>query len=146
MAGKIAMIEKRDNMATSDEVQGFQAVAQYLGQQIQALSKDRQQKDRVKQYGDALGKLMNQVKGLAQRGAKKSQQQNGHDPMVEAKVEALMQTTAAKVHAKQLTDQQKLKQKDIAFVKEQRRKDAGTFADIQREKEQSKSRIDSFKE
>ena len=148
-AGKITRITQRDNMATPDEGDGLQEVGNYISQLIGALSSDPQQKQRVKQYGDAIGKLMNEVKGLVQRGAQqrqKLQQQNGHDPMADAKVDALMKSTAAKVHAKQIADSQKLKQKDKAFIHEQRRKDAATFADIQREQVQSKNRLSSFNE
>lgn len=69
LAGKIVQMEQRDNMADFGEAAGLQSVEQYLGMLIQQLSQDPQNADKVKQYGDALGKLQNQTKGLVQRGA-----------------------------------------------------------------------------
>ena len=43
-----------------------------------------------------------------------------------------------------MAHRQKLKQDGEAFVREQRRKDAGAFADIQRQGEQAKSRMKSM--
>jgi len=137
MAGVIVRIEKRDNTGTQDEVQGLSTVAQYIGQWIQQLSSDPQQKERVKAYSDDLGKLVNQVKGLAQRGAQKAQKQNGAnggmDPAAAAKNQSLLigAKTKAAITAAKAKQQQAHKEK--AFVGDQRRQDAKTFADIQRQ-------------
>lgn len=146
-AGKIALIEKRDNVATPDEASGLQAVAQYMGQLLQRLSQNPQEKQRVKQYGDVIGKLMNQVKGLVQRGQEKSQQQNGNgqlDPKDQAKIHGMMATAAAKLHAAQQKDQLKQRQNAEKFVREQRRQDAAAYAEIQRQ--DAKNRMKAFEE
>lgn len=133
LAGVIVRCEKRDNMATAEEAQGMQTVVEYMDNLIQQIASDPAQKQRVKQYGDSLGKLVNQLKGLAQRGAEKAQQgQGGPNGVDKAKVDALMLSTAAKVRAKEMADQQKLKQKDRAFKLDQRRKDAETYHNLQR--------------
>jgi len=143
-AGKIALIEQRDNIGQPEEIQGLQAVAQYLGTLMQQLAQNPQEKQRVKQYGDVLGKLMNQVKGLAQRGQEQqAKQQNGNgglDPETTAKIHAMMATSAAKLHAKQQADALKAKQQSEKFVREERRKDAGAWAEIGREKAKSRMR------
>lgn len=155
MAGKINMIEQTEGKANPDEVVGFNMVNDYVLGLVQQLQQDKQQKQFVKQTMDALGRLMNQVKALGERGqeSRKSQDQNGDGKMAEthAKIEGLMAITAAKVHAKQVADKQKQQQKAEQFVREQRRKDAETFAQIQRDNTQAKqelavNRLKGFKE
>lgn len=135
LAGRIVICEQRDNMATYEEAKGFEAVVGYISLLLQKLAQDQAQKQRVKVYKDTLGRLANQIKGLSQRGAQHQQKQamqNGQNGEVQAKVQAIQMQTAAKIQSKQATDQQKLMQKNQGFIQEQRRKDANTFADIQR--------------
>ncbi len=135
LAGIIVRHETRDNQANTDELAGMQNVAQYIAALIKSISADPTKKQQVKQYSDALGKLMNQVKGLAQRGAEAAAKKNGDgiDPETHAKIGAMMATSQAKLHAKALTDKMKLQQNSERFVREERRKDASTFAEIQRQ-------------
>ncbi len=135
LAGVIVRLEKNGGIADEHDALGLQTVAQYIGGQIQTLVSDPQMKQKVKQYGDVLGKLMNQVKALIQRGQEQKAKQNGNgqDPAAAAKVQAIMMTTAAKLKSKQASDQQKMKQGSEKFVREERREDAKAFADIQRE-------------
>lgn len=74
-AGKIAMMERRDNMADFGEGAGLQELEKYLAALVERLAQDPQQKPRVKQYSDALGKLGNQTKALIQRGVAHQQSQ-----------------------------------------------------------------------
>lgn len=142
MSGVIVRIEKRDNTGTQDEVAGLTTVGSYIGQLIQALATDPEQKQRVRAYSDDLGKLMNQVKGLAQRGQQKAAKQNGNgmDPAAMAKVQATMMATKAKLQGKAAESAQKRQQEQQRFAREQRRKDAETFADIQRQEVESASK------
>jgi hypothetical protein len=134
-AGKIDQLTKRDNMATPEEAQGLAEVNAYLTKLVQQLAQDPAQKAKVKEYMDSIGKLFNEVKGLAQRGQQHAQEQNGNGGLSpeQAKVHMITQTAAAKVSAKQKADDQKLRHKENAFVKGERRKDAEAFAAIQRE-------------
>lgn len=82
LAGKIVQIEQRDNMAGHAEAVGLMNVGGdkespngYIFRAITQLAQDPQQQQKVKQYFDSLGKLMNQVKGIAQRGAEKAQKE-----------------------------------------------------------------------
>lgn len=134
-ASKIHMIEQRDNVGKPDEITGLQSVYQYLGELINRLAQNPEEKQRVKKYMDDIGQLWNQVKGLAQRGQEAAQksQQNGHDPAAIAKAQSTLML--AKVKAKTTIDKAKLtdKQKSESFVRDQRRQDAKALADIQRE-------------
>ena len=136
-AGKIAMIEKRDNVGKPDEIAGLQEVYQYLTGLVQRLEQDPQEKQRVKQYMDAIGNLWNQVKGLAQRGqeqAKKAQQGNGAqvDPQQMVKAQHAERMAAIKEHATARKAAFSEKQRGEQFVRDQRRADAQAFAEIQR--------------
>lgn len=125
LAGKIHQFEQRDNMASFEEATGLQTVAQFIGGLIEEMAQDPQQKERVKQYGDSLGQLTNLIKGLAQRGAEAKAKNNGNgDPTAMAKVQALMMTAGAKIHAKQLADAQKMAHKQQSFEADQHRKNA----------------------
>jgi hypothetical protein len=136
LAGKITMLTRRDNMATFEEATGLQTVSSYIADLVQRVAQDKAEKQRVKQYGDTLGKLNNEIKGLAQRGAEKAQkeaQQNGKNGEMQAKIMAKM--IEAKVKAQIKLQQEELKGKlaDKRTVREERRKDASTFAQIGRE-------------
>ena len=133
LAGEITAVMQSGGVGDAREIIGLKAVNQHIGQLLQIVSQDEANKARVTQYAKALGKLMNEVKGMEQRlaQAQKKQGQNGDDGE-HAKNAAILATTQAKLHAKAMTDKQKLKQKEESFVSEQRRKDAGAFAEIQR--------------
>ncbi len=118
-------------MLPAEKLQGLSAVAQYTAKQIAIIAQDEKEKERVKKYGDALGKIDNELKAFAQRleqQMKKQQQaaaQNGGggmDPKDAAKIQATMamaktkqdlakQSHAARTAQKQLTWEQQMAQK-----------------------------------
>lgn len=136
---KITMIEQRDNMATIDEEVGLKAVIDYTQQLISRLAQNPQEGQRVKQYGDALGQLTNRAKGVAQRGEqarqKESQQAQGPqgNPEAAAKIQSTMMTAAANIQAKRAAHDMKLKQSEQKFILDQRREDAKTYHQMERE-------------
>jgi len=67
MAEVIQRITQTDNMGTMEEVIGLGIVAQNVEQNIQILAADKQQKQNVKEFGDALGKMTNLIKAFGQR-------------------------------------------------------------------------------
>jgi hypothetical protein len=147
LAGVIVRCTKRDNMATADEAAGFNEVAQYIGQLIAQLATDPQQKERVRQYGDDLGKLMNQIKGLVQRGAEQKAKQNGGpNGELQAKVQAQIIGAKAKAKISQAKAAQTQRHKEKAFTAEQRRQDANAFATIQRKGLEAASKMKSTEE
>ena len=132
MAGVVTRIKKTDNIGTMPEIVGLQNVGQMIAQELQKLSQVQSEKRKVKDFGDNLGQLMNEVKGFQQRLTQKNAQNNG-DPEAQAKVQALIQTTQAKLHAKQLSDAQKMAQKEQSFHAEQNRKDLQVLGDQKRQ-------------
>ncbi len=151
MSGVIVRIDKRDRTGTPDEVAGLATVSQYIQQLIQQLATDEQQKERVRQYSDDLNGLNNDLKGLAQRGAEKAQQQNGAQANGEAqaamaKVQAQIQADQAmaqmELRTKQAEFKQEMAQDAERFAREQRQDDAAAFADIQRERVMTQAEVD----
>lgn len=131
MAMKVQQIMQSGGVGTPQDVIGLSNAANYVQQHIQLLAQDESEAQRVKQYGDVLGKIGNEVKAMAQRQAEAAAQQNGHqDPETMAKVQAIAATTQAKVQAKQLTDAQKLAHKEQAFRQKQQHEVEKTRADL----------------
>jgi len=137
----MAMIIKRctDNggMATMDQINGLQNMAQHVGQHIKIIAQDKEEKQRVKQYGDQLGKMMNMVKAFAQRlqeqQKKQAQQGPQADPQAMAKIQATMMTAKAKSQNTRESHAQRTAQRQIQFEMEEKRKDQETQAEIQRQ-------------
>lgn len=72
----IQRISQGDNVGTSSDVLGLATVLSDVQQHIQILSADPQQKQNIKMYGDAVGKLGNQVKAFQQRQQAAGKQNN----------------------------------------------------------------------
>jgi hypothetical protein len=118
-------------MGTKEQIIGWQLVAAHVEERIGLIAQDDQEKQRVKQYSDALGKLMNEVKGMAQRLMQKQGEQNGNDPemMLEMQKELLM--TKQKLAAKDAQVKQKMTHTQQKFEADQQRKDVQLQSDIQ---------------
>ncbi len=98
----------------------------------------------VKKLGDALGKVMNEVKAMAQRqqemmkkAAEQQQQGNGHDPKDAAKVQAMM--IAAKVKADNAKASHALKtaQRQIQFEQQTRQDQEKHSVDLQQRRSEA---------
>lgn len=145
-AGKIAIIEKRDNVGKPDEVMGLETVHNYLAGDnpklslLPRLAQDPNQKDRVKKYANDIGQLWNQVKGLAQRGQEAMQKmaqagngQGGPDPKALAQAQTMMMLAGVKAKATMQKAAVNERQNRERFVREQRREDAKALAEIERQ-------------
>jgi hypothetical protein len=139
MAGVVARVEATGGMTDMRELSGLQTVAGVISQLVQALAQDEAQQQRVKQYGDAIGQLMNQVKAFAQR--LQEQQKNGHDPEAMAKVQASMMQAKVKAQTTEASGKQKRNQKTISFQQEQERKNFQTLAENKRKDAQAAAEI-----
>jgi hypothetical protein len=135
LAGKVVQIEQRDNMADHAEASGLMNVGNYIAQCIKGLAEDPVQKARVKQYSDSLGKVMNQVKGVGQRGAEAAQKQggnNGDDAKLAVELRNKKVKEDANARSKDAKTAQSIHHKDMAFRQNQKIKDAEAFSEIQR--------------
>jgi len=80
---------------------------------LQILAQQKSAKEEVKQLGDALGKLMNEVKGFAQRQQEQQQQQpnNGLAPEDAADIKAQLIKAEVKAETSKAAHDQKLQQR-----------------------------------
>lgn len=123
MQAVIGRIEESGGMATAQEILGLQNVASHLQQHMQIIAQDESQQQRVKQYGDALGKMMNMVKAYGQRLQEQMQKQaeaSQVDPAAMAKVQA----EQAKLGMEQAAHAQEMIQKQQEFIADQSRRNA----------------------
>jgi hypothetical protein len=75
MAREIYKIEQRGSMATQEQVEGFGNMAKHIGEHMAIVAQDDNEKQRVNDWTKALTKMMNMVKGYAQRLAEQQKQQ-----------------------------------------------------------------------
>lgn len=124
-----------------EEISGLQNVAQHVQQHIEIIAQDKNEKQRVKQYGDALGQIMNEVKGMAQR-LMESQQQVGQgqpqmDPKDMAKVQAMMLQAKTKAQLAQMSHAARTSQKHASWELEERRKNEAHQLEMQRKMQET---------
>jgi hypothetical protein len=136
MGTVVQRIQNTDNVGSIDEIIGLQNVAKNIGQHLMILQEDENEKSRVKQYSDALGQLLNEVKGFAQRYMEQQQAEQEAqqaDPEGQAKAASTMMQAQAKIELdkqKAMSDQ---RIKQIAFQLDNARKDAEAISSLKRE-------------
>lgn len=145
MGATVGRIMKTGGMATPQELVGLYNVAGQttdeqptgtgITAEIAAIAQDENEGQRVKRYNDALGKLMNEVKGMAQRLAEQMQNQQGNGqlpPEAQAKIvsSGILAQSTAKI--KEAAAAQKMQHKEKSFALDQRRKEAQHGLDMRR--------------
>lgn len=137
MQGQVGQIMKTGGVGTPQQLIGLHMAAIYVGQHIQIIAQDPNEKQRVKQYGDVLGKLMNQVKAFEQRQQEMAAQSgNGNGdmpPEVKGKIAAEVIKAQAKAKIQTESAAQRRQHRDLDFAATQRRQDAQTVAEINRQ-------------
>lgn len=163
MAQTVASIQQRGGMASQQELTGLQNLGAHIAGQIQIIAKDEEEKERVKKYGDALGKLMNFVKAFAQRlqeaqqkAQEAAQQGNGGiDPKDKAKIAATMVTAQAKAQNLRESHGLKMAQRKLQFEQQMQQDAVKTKTEIVKEgiktaaeikREEARNRMKSFSE
>ncbi len=130
----VQQINATGGVGTPQQVQGLVGFSQYIGQYMQQLDQDPDNAQRVKQYGDVLGKIMNQVKAFAQRQQEAAKQQNGNgngmDPEAMVKAQLLAQQGQMKLQQKQQSHNQKMAQTQQKFAAQQQQDKAKTLNQI----------------
>lgn len=119
------------------QIQGMQGMAQNISQHIQIIAQDPEEKQRVKLYGDQLGKIMNEVKAMGQQIAEqqaKAQAQGPQpDPETQAKIQSQIMIAKAKAENTKLSHAERTAQRQIAFELEEKRKQQAFQLEMQRE-------------
>lgn len=133
ISATVQQINQTNGVGTQQQVQGLSTFANYIGQYIGQLAQDDANKQRVKQYGDVLGKLMNMVKAFSQRQAEAAKNQNGNgqiDPSAIAKAQITQMQGQQKIQQKAESHAQKLQQSQQSFVAKQHQEKARTLSQI----------------
>jgi len=118
MATVIQRIEQSGGMASEEQIIGLQTVAQHVSQHIGIIAQDEEEKQRVKQYGDALAKMGNMVKAYVQRLQEQKAKRNGQaqiDPETQAKIQGTIITAQAKAKNMRESHGIRTAQKQVQF-------------------------------
>lgn len=103
-----------------DDIMGLQNMAGHIGEHIQMIAQDRNEKERVKRYGDALGNLMNLVKAFGQQVMEEHQAQNqGGDPEVAGEIKKKLILAQTDAQIKAAAAKQKMDMKQAQFEQRQ---------------------------
>lgn len=132
----MVLVRKYQNtVPDGNDIIGMNAIAMHIGQHIAIIAQNPEESQRVKQYGDALGKMMNEVKGYAQRymeQQKANAQRNGEDAETMAKIKAMMIMAEAKAQNTRDAHAQRTAQRQIQWEMDEKRKQREFEAELQR--------------
>lgn len=131
--------EQTGGMATPDQLLGWNTMVQQIGQFLQTMAQNEDEKDKVRQYAQNLNNSMKLIKAFQQRLAqqmKAAAAQNGQgkpDPAAMAKVQ--VEAAKGQQKLKQMSESHAARtaQKQVSFDLQQQQKDRQTNAEIVRE-------------
>ena len=127
-----------------DKLMGMFNVIQHIGQHIQIIAQDKNEKQRVLGYQNAITGVSNQLKAFAQQIAEQQQAQSGGgvDPELGAKIQAQIITAQAKAQNTRESHAQRTAQRQVQFEHEQQRKDVEFSSDLQRRNLQASQELE----
>lgn len=143
MAVIVQRIASSGGVGTKEELIGLQNVAQHIGQNIQSFAADKAEAQKVKQFGDALGKMMNMVKAFGQRlqqqieAAAKKNGNGGMDPKDQAKILATQETAKSKIQIMRESHAQRTAQRQIQFEQQTEQDNQKHAAELAKEAAQT---------
>lgn len=116
---------------------GLSSVALYVQAQLQRIGGDKQQGAVVKQFSDALGKIMNEVKALNQQSqqAKAAGNGNGQDPEAMQKLQQKQAMFEQGLQQKQQNWQMRAQDRQQGFAAQEKRDEQAHQIDLRREAE-----------
>ena len=139
MATLMSLVQtvQQAGLPTPERLSGMFNLLNNISQHIQIIAQDPNEKQRVKMYGDQLGKLGNMLKGFAQQLAEQQQAgngQNGADAELEAKIKAITLQAQVKAENTKTAHAQRTAQRQIAFELEQQRKNEQLKEELNRDR------------
>lgn len=118
---KVEQITQTAGVPTASEITGLDTAIQHVQQNIQILEQDPTMKQQVKQFGDLLGQIGNEVKMLTERFTEQQQQQNSQpDPETMAKVQTQQMLAQGKLQINQQSAAQKMQIREAEFEQKQK--------------------------
>lgn len=112
---KIQQIAQTEIVPTATELIGLSNIATYIEQNIEIMASDPLNKQIVKQFGDALGRLTNEIKAMGQRFQEQQQadaEQSMVDPEAQAKIQLQAQMGEQKMALSAASAEQKMRLKE----------------------------------
>lgn len=151
MAIIVGNVQQSGGVGTVEQLRGLQNMAQHILAHVNIIAQDQNEKDRVKQYGEQLGKLMNLVKGFAQRLAEQMRKQNGQaqiDPKDLAKIEGMKLQAQAKAANTRESHAQRTAQRQLAWEAKMKQEEQQHQLDMAKDAAalQRQNRLKSFEE
>lgn len=142
----ILVLVKHGHQPQPQQVMGLTNAYKHVMEHIQIVAQDKNEKARVKQWGDVLKKLMNNVKAWGQQideaHEQGMQQQNGDG----GKVAAMLIGAKTKAAIADRNAMQKARHKEQQFGQEQRRRNMETAAEIGRQRLLTEAQADATRE
>lgn len=143
LAVAVQKAKANGNMATPSELIGMQNLLNHIGEHLAILAKDPTQKALVKELGDQLKILANEIKGFAQRLQQAMQEQaaqgngnGGMDPKDQAKIQGMLAQTQAKIDSMQKSHAERTAQRQVQFQLEEQRKQQEHQLEMARQQQQ----------
>lgn len=132
---KISQVQASGGVGDQEKLMGFSNYEKYIKQLLGQMETNEDDKQKVKQYQDILGKLMNHVKGFAQRLQQQMQQQNGNgaDPKKIQDLQIDKAKGAQKIQNMRESHAIRTAQHQAQFDMDQQNADRKTNAEIRRE-------------
>lgn len=130
----IIMTAKRRGHLVQREIEGVPNLAKHITEHISIIAQDNEEKERVKEYNDKLGRLMNEFKAMTQQMNQMLQKQmetagqgqggnGGVDPKDQARVQGMMMQAQTKAKIAQISHAQRTAQRHAQWQLEQKQRD-----------------------
>lgn len=136
MTGIVGQIQQSGGVGTREQVAGLGNMAKHVGEFLQIMGQNKEEGPKVKQYGQALGQIMNLVKGFAQRlqqQAAAGNGQGGMDGKDKAKIAATMMMAETKSKIAERSAGQRTAQKQVSFEMKEQQQERKHRADLRRD-------------
>lgn len=143
LMGAVQAYEQSGQLPDPKELFGFQNVAAHITQEIEVVAQDKNEKQKVAAYGQALGEITNLIKAQMQRlqeAMAEQQGQNGQggmDPKDMAKIQAIQLQAQAKAENTRQSHAERTAQRQIKFELEQKREEQRHRLKMKEQAEQS---------
>jgi hypothetical protein len=130
-------------MANPEELAGLANLATHIHNELDAMASNKDDHERVKQYGEVLSKLTNYIKAFQQRqqqaaqaaARKNGQGRGGIDPKDMAKVQGMQMIAAAKAKNLSESHAQRAAFKQVEFEQRQQREEREHRRDFRQDAE-----------
>lgn len=133
LALKVQMAMQNQASVTMEDVGGMVNLGNHIGKALGMMATNPNQKQKVREYSDALGQVMNHIKGLAQRTSQRQGAAGSQvDPETVSKIHNDRIVAEAKAANLRESHAQKAGQRQVQFEREEARKDRQAMADIRR--------------